>query len=748
MCNFLVDKYGLAERMLDIVLIVLVCGFPVALVLVWYLSKRASQKAGKKRSSRKSIPPANQIQGKRKGFTRWWFISGLILIILILSVSFRLILHRFKTNWAANEAIPEIEKLRNNYEYSAAFELYVKARKFIGGENVNIDMENALIQKISIVTEPPGAEISVKEYGANDDNWQVLGSTPIDSLEMPYRVFFQCRIEKEGCEPVIAVFSSSQAVFFRKLFKKGTIPQGMVHINGLMADPYANQLDDTQDFFMDKYEVTNRQFKEFIDNNGYRDRIYWKHEFIQNGRTISWEEAINFFVDRTDRPGPAGWEAGGYQEGMDNYPVNGISWYEAAAYAGYAGKEVPTLMHRYSAMGKNIYHFNRSFPTYLAPLSNMKEENTVEIGSFGGIGCYGNYDMAGNVREWCWNQTRDGRLIMGGAWDDPYYLYFSPSQAPLFDRSSKNGCRCVININRETLDENIFGPVPTAQKRDFLSEEPVSDDVFNVYRNQFLYDKKDLNPVIESRDEASEDWILEKISFDAAYENERMYAYLYLPKKGNPPFQTVVFFPGDGALIYRSFTETSYSSARISFLASNNIAVIHPVYFETYERAQSMNDSLDNPKENHTYTEHLVKWVKDFSRSIDYLETREDIDNSKIAYFGLSWGGMMGAIIPAVEDRLNLIMLIVPGMYSYNKALPEADVINYITRVKIPVLMLNGRYDITFVYEKDVSPMYQLFGTPEKDKLLRLYDTGHYIPKTQLIKETLNWLEKYWGPPG
>lgn len=747
MSNFFVDKYELSERMIDILLLILVCGFPVVLLVVWYLSKRASQKEGEKKSSRKSSPQAKQILSKGKAFSKWWFISGSILIILILFVSFRLIFQSIKTNWTQNEAIPEIERLWSSNEYSAAFELYNRARHFIRDEKVNLDLENKLIQKLSIVTEPPEAEIFIKTYADTDEKWQSLGSTPINNLEMPYRIFYQCRIEKEGYESVIAVFSSSQEIFSRKLFKKGTIPPGMVHVNGLMEDPYADQLNDTQDFFMDKHEVTNRQFKDFIDNNGYRDRYYWKHEFILNGSTISWEKAMSFFVDKTGRNGPADWMAGDYPEGLDNYPVNGISWYEAAAYAEYAGKELPTLMHWYSAMGKNIYHFNMSFPTLLVPLSNMKEENTVETGSIGGFGCYGNYDMAGNVREWCWNHTRDGRLIIGGAWDDPYYLYFSPSQAPLFDRSLKNGCRCVINMNRETLDESIFDPVPTAHKRDFLSEEPVSDEVFNVYRNQFQYDKKDLNPVIEYRDEAPEDWILEKISFDAAYENERMYAWLYLPKKGKPPFQTVVFFPGDGALINRSFTETSYSSARISYLASNNIAVIHPVYFETYERAQSMNDSLDNPKENHTYTEHQVKWVKDFSRSIDYLETREDLDTSKIAYFGWSWGGRMGAIIPAVEDRLKLIMLIVPGMYSYNKALPEADVINYITRVKIPVLMLNGRYDITFVYEKDVGPMYQLFGTPEKDKLLKLYDTGHYIPRTQMIKETLNWMEKYWGPP-
>ena len=747
MSNFLVDKYELSERLLDIVLLVLVCGFPVVLFLVWYFSKRARLNSGKKHRGKKSITAAKQIQGIAKGSSKWWYISGSILILLILSAGFRLIFHKVKSNWATHTAIPEIERLRNNNSYSDAFELFTRAKKYIRDENVISDLESYLIQEISILTEPPGAQISIKEYGDTDDSWKVLGSTPLDDLEMPYRVFYKCKIEKEGYEPVMAVLSSSQKLFSRKLFKPGTIPPGMVHVNGLMDDPYAELLDDTQEFFMDTYEVTNEQFKDFIDNNGYRDQAYWKNEFALNGSPISWEEAMRFFVDRTGRSGPADWMAGDYPEGRDKFPVNGISWYEAAAYAEYAGKELPTLMHWNSAMGSNIYHFKRSFPIFLVPRSNMTEDNPVEAGSMGGISCFGNYDMAGNVREWCWNRTREGRLIMGGAWDDFYYMYFTPGQAPNFDRSSKNGFRCVFNLNRNTPDEAIYGPVPTVHKRDFLSEAPVSEEVFNVYKNQFLYDRKDLNPVIESRDESAEDWILEKISFDAAYENERMYAYLYLPKKGKPPFQTLVFFPGDGALVYPSFTENTYSSDRTTFLASNNIAVIHPVYFETYDRCQSMNDSLDNPKENHTYTEHLVKWVKDFSRSVDYLETREDIDHSKIGYFGWSWGGLMGAIIPALEDRLKLIILMVPGMYSYNKALPEADVINYITRVKKPVLMLNGRYDHVFVYDKDVYPMYQLFGTPEKDKVLKLYDTGHYIPKTQLIRETLSWLEKYWGPP-
>ena len=69
--------------------------------------------------------------------------------------------------------------------------------------------------------------------------------------------------------------------------------------------------------------------------------------------------------------------------------------------------------------------------------------------------------------------------------------------------------------------------------------------------------------------------------------------------------------------------------------------------------------------------------------------------------------------------------------------------INYVTRVKIPTLMLNGRYDMNSPYETTAKPMFDLLGTPKEQKL---YDSDQYIPRNELIKETLNWLDRYLGP--
>ena len=110
----------------------------------------------------------------------------------------------------------------------------------------------------------------------------------------------------------------------------------------------------------------------------------------------------------------------------------------------------------------------------------------------------------------------------------------------------------------------------------------------------------------------------------------------------------------------------------------------------------------------------------------------------------MSWGGLLGAIIPAVEDRLQASVL-VPGALR-GKARPEVNQVNYVGRVKIPTLMLNGKYDTIAPLETSIKPMYDLLGTPGEHKKLILYETDHIPPKTEFIKETLNWYDRYLGP--
>jgi hypothetical protein len=108
----------------------------------------------------------------------------------------------------------------------------------------------------------------------------------------------------------------------------------------------------------------------------------------------------------------------------------------------------------------------------------------------------------------------------------------------------------------------------------------------------------------------------------------------------------------------------------------------------------------------------------------------------------VSWGGVLGAIIPAVEGRLRASVLV--GGELSGRERPEVYPTNYVTRVRTPTLMLNGRFDNTF--ETGIKPMFDLLGTPAEHKQLKVYDTDHIPPRNEMIKETLAWLDKYLGP--
>jgi pimeloyl-ACP methyl ester carboxylesterase len=172
-------------------------------------------------------------------------------------------------------------------------------------------------------------------------------------------------------------------------------------------------------------------------------------------------------------------------------------------------------------------------------------------------------------------------------------------------------------------------------------------------------------------------------------------------------------------------------------------ALVFPIYKSTFDRQGGL--SSDLPDESVAYKDHVVMWEKDVSRTIDYLETRKDMRADKVAYLGVSWGGFLGAIMPAVEKRIRVVVLNVGGM-RMEKALPEVDQINYLPRVTQPVLMLNSEHDHYFPLEAAQKPLYRLLGTPPADKRMIVHPSGHLVPRVEFMKETLAWLDEYLGP--
>ncbi len=644
-----------------------------------------------------------------------------------------------RVRWAKEQAIPEINRLIDEERYNAAFTLASESEKYIPGDAALTRLWPRISRTISIRTEPPGAEVYDKDYKTPESGWQYLGQTPIEKIRVPLG-FFRWQFRKKGFAQVERASAGVGNLTIR-LDEEAKVPAGMVRVDGAssfsLAIPGFEDLRPVSlaDFWIDKYEVTNRQFKQFVDSGGYQKREYWKHSFIKDGRTLPWEEAMTAFRDSTNRSGPASWEMGEFPRGQGEYPVSGVSWYEAAAYAEFAGKSLPTIYHWSKAAGAPL-------ASQIVPLSNFGSQGLARAGSLAGLSPWGLYDVAGNVKEWCWNESEDRkRYILGGAWNEPVYMFNDQDAQAPFTRSATFGFRCVKETSPEATSKNAREPVLNPQ-RDYSKEKPVPDNVFQAYRSLYAYDKTPLNAVVESVDDTGESWTKQKVALNAAYANERLILYLYLPKRSKPPFQTVVFFPGSGAIHLRSSKDLVRTDA-IDFIVKSGRAVVYPIYKSTYERGDELD--TDYPNTSAFYRDHVIMWSKDLGRSLDYLETRAECDREKIAYLGYSWGAALGALLPAMEKRVKAVVLGLGGL-CFQRSLPEVDPVNFAPRITAPVLMLNGRYDFFFPVETSQKPLFQFLGAPKEDKRHVIFDTGHAIPRTDLIKETLAWLDRYLGP--
>jgi dienelactone hydrolase len=183
------------------------------------------------------------------------------------------------------------------------------------------------------------------------------------------------------------------------------------------------------------------------------------------------------------------------------------------------------------------------------------------------------------------------------------------------------------------------------------------------------------------------------------------------------------------------------SQRYLLYILRSGRALLHPIYQGTYERQKP---PAAGPSAARQLT---IQKSQDLGRSIDYLETRPDIDRTKLAYYGISMGCSGGVVMVPMEPRIRVALLAWCGIPPTRQA-ESTDPLDFAPRFKIPVLLLNGRNDFVFPHTTSQLPLFRLLGTPEQDKKMFLYDSGHVASFTpEMIREALAWLDKYLGPP-
>jgi eukaryotic-like serine/threonine-protein kinase len=349
---------------------------------------------------------------------------------------------------------------------------------------------------------------------------------------------------------------------------------------------------------------------------------------------------------------------------------------------------------------------------------------------------FGAYDMAGNLKEWAANPSDDlRRYLLGGAWPEESSVFTAADSRPPFSRDHTFGFRCVRRTTPPPAEA--FGSFVMAAP--VVRNAPVDDATFQRFLDLHAYDKTDLEARVEHVTDASPYWRRETVSFRAGYGNERALAHLLLPKGSAPPYQIVAYLSGSG--IHTLSRVEDVDEGSYQFLLRAGRAVVIPVLDGTLERGPS---SYVLPVNQERVRD--LRWSMDMGRSLDYLETRRDLDIRKLAFYGFSAGAMYGVRLTTLDHRFKTAVLSSGGLSSVRDKPPETDPLNFAPRVRIPVLMLNGRDDFMFPYETSQRPLFEALGT--RNKVFKRYDGGHVsvLNRPDLMGEILDWFDKYLGP--
>jgi eukaryotic-like serine/threonine-protein kinase len=667
-------------------------------------------------------------------------VAGVIAVAAI-GIATGLYLRERRIAWVRGSAIPTIERLIEADQLDSAFALASEAEKSAPRDSVLGTLWPRVSQTQRFLSEPSGAEV-VRAALDDPTHWIPVGTTPTGELRIPRNAWYY-RYSKPGYREVTVMGAHlggsyvpiPSPIALRKVSDPDTdmvLLRGKRLVGTLFGLPPTDTLD-LADFLMDAREVTNRQYKAFVDAGGYADRALWDSTIVRDGKSVAWSEATRSFVDRSGRPGPSTWEGGAPPADAEDLPVGGVSWYEARAYARFARKELPTVFEWNAAAIPEAAR-------WVVPHGRYDATGPVRGGDRRNVSPRGVYDMAGNVREWTVNAREpNNRYILGGGWSDPAYLFSEIYVQPELDRSPINGIRLVRRLAPAADLARASAPIP-GLTRDYAKAKPVDDATYRAFAAMYDYDRTPLNAKVVARDSSAAEWVREDIEFDVPGDSLRMRALLFLPRRVAPPFQTVVIFPGSDAQLLRDYHAPSM--ATVDYLGRSGRAVLYPIYEHTYGRGSTYKDIPDS---SIAHRDQVIRWAREMRRSIDYAATRIDIDTTRFAYAGTSWGGRMGGVLLALEPRFRVAVLNVPGL-SMEPSRPEEDPVNFLPHIRIPVLMLSGKYDSGFPLELSQKPFFRLLGTPPAMKRHVLEEGGHFLPRPMMVRESLAWLDQYLGP--
>ena len=691
---------------------------------------------------------------------RWWSAAGAAGVLLA-GGGWWWVVQGSEARWARQEAIPEVIRLAGENRVTEAATLALRVEAVLGDDPLLQPLWGRISSPLRIRTEPSGATVRWRPYSDDSVAWTDLGTTPIDLDRMPLGAA-RFLLELDGHEPVEVVRSflsahqqtelahagydyqddASYAIDVR-LSPAGQLPDGMIRVAGGVYGTVPllgfTQLSPRMipEYHIDRTEVTNAAFAEFVQDGGYDEARWWSAAL--EGTGVSPAEAIARFVDATGRRGPATWQLGAPPDGLDDHPVTGVSWFEATAYCAWRGAALPTLYHWARAALPSAGAWVPFSPT-LAARSNLNSDGTLPVGSLRATGISGAEDLLGNAREWTSTASGTARYLLGSSWADPAYTASDANALPPWRRADGDGFRCA-RYGPEEPPASLFEGL-TFPAQEFTDRPSMSDDAFEVSQAFYAYSPTlPLATRVDSTRTHADGWRVEWVSVETPY-GERMPIRLHLPTNTPPPWESVIFFPGGNLL--RSPEMDQIDLIPLDFVLRAGRVLVEPVFDGGFQRNDGR--TLERWSTRAGQTELMQRWVQDLGRTLDFIEEREDLVTGATSYMGMSLGAVVAPSLLPYVPRLRAAILISGGFSRVSSQQTIDRQVALARRVSMPIMMLVGNEDIVSPVEPHKRALLDAFGSPDSAKILRVYEAGHWpLPMNDVMRETADFLDRYGG---